>query len=332
MTPSSTNEEHAAQALVASAIRTIDAEAAGVAALAAALRGALGQAFAAAAATIRGATGRVIVTGIGKSGHVAGKIAATLASTGTPASYVNAGEARHGDLGMITPADVVLALSWSGETPELKDIIDYSRRFRVPLIALTGAPESALGRAGDITLAVPQAVEACPHGLAPTTSTTMQLALGDALAISLLEARGFTAGQFKDFHPGGRLGAQLTFVRDIMHTGAAMPLAAPDMAMGEVLVEMTAKSLGCVGIVDGEGRLSGIITDGDLRRRMHPGLLAATAAEVMTHGPRSIGPDTLASRALELINAAKITALFVIEDERPVGVVHLHDLLRIGVA
>ncbi|NND49937.1 MAG: KpsF/GutQ family sugar-phosphate isomerase [Rhizobiales bacterium] len=320
------------QALIGSAIRTIKAEAEGVAALADALGAELGTAFIEAVRTISLSTGRVIVSGLGKSGHIAGKIAATLASTGTPAFFVHAGEARHGDLGMITADDVILAVSWSGETPELTDIIEYSRRFSVPLIALTGAAGSALGRAGDITLAMPRADEACPHGLAPTTSTTMQLALGDALAVSLLEARGFTADQFKNFHPGGRLGAQLTFVRDVMHAGDDMPLAPPGLPMSEVLVIMTAKRLGCVGIVDGAGHLAGIITDGDLRRKMHPQLLAATAGEVMTPGPKAVSPATLASKALELINASQITSLFVVEAGRPVGVVHLHDLLRIGVA
>jgi arabinose-5-phosphate isomerase len=316
---------------IESAIRTIEVEAGGVASLAAALRGELGHAFREAVTAIRAAAGRVIVTGVGKSGHVARKIAATLASTGTPASFVHAGEASHGDLGMITSDDVILALSWSGETPELRDVIDYSRRFSVTLIALTGAGDSALGRAGDIALCLPRAPEACPHGLAPTTSTTMQLALGDALALSLLEARGFTVDQFRHFHPGGRLGARLTFVSDLMHRGDDMPIARPDMAMSEVLVIMTEKRLGCVGIVDAAGRLVGIITDGDLRRKMHQGLLAALAGDVMTSRPRAVAPDTLASKALEIVNSSKITSLFVVADDRPVGVVHLHDLLRIGV-
>src|SRR6476661_1823194 len=232
-----------------SALRTLDAEAGGISALNAAISNGLGRSFIAAVDLIRRAKGRVIVTGMGKSGHVARKVAATMASTGTPAFFVHPGEASHGDLGMITPDDVIMALSWSGETTELKDLIDYSRRFRIGLVAMTADGESTLGKAADVALLLPPAREACPHNLAPTTSSLMQLALGDALAITLLESRGFTALQFRDLHPGGRLGAMLKFVRDFMHTGEAMPLAQHGAPMSEAIMKMTQKSFGCVGIV-----------------------------------------------------------------------------------
>ncbi len=314
-----------------SAARTLELEAAGLDALRAALEGPLGGAFAEAVSVMGRASGRVIVTGIGKSGHIGQKIAATLASTGTPAYFVHANEASHGDLGMIARDDVILALSWSGETAELKTIITYSRRFAVPLIAITSRPESTLAKAAEITLALPRADEACPHGLALTTSTVMQLACGDCLAIALLEGKGFTAQDFKVFHPGGQLGASLKFVSDIMHGADRLPLASEDAVMSEALVTMTEKSFGCLGIVDGEGRLTGIITDGDLRRHMGEGLLSARTKAIMTRDPKTVAPDTLASAALELLNASAITAVFVVEAGRPVGILHVHDLLRIGV-
>src|SRR5580693_473499 len=258
---------------LASAFRTLETESEGLAALAAAMADGLAAPFTAAVETIRAARGRVIVTGMGKSGHVARKIAATLASTGTPAFFVHAADASHGDLGMITSDDVMLALSWSGETEELKDLINYSRRFRIALIAVTLNAESTLGKAADIVLALPQAREACPHNLAPTTSSLMQLALGDALAIALLESRGFTAIDFGVFHPRGKLGAALKFVRDMMHTGEALPLIRRGAPMSEAIVEMTTKGFGCVAITDGNGKLAGIITDGDLRRHMGADLL-----------------------------------------------------------
>src|SRR5215469_7477819 len=248
---------------VQSALRTLEVGTSGIAAIAAALQGSLGVAFATTVDLIRQAKGRVIVTGLGKSGHVARKVAATLASTGTPAFFVHAAEASHGDLGMITPDDVIIALSWSGETAELKNLIDYSRRFRIGLIAVTTEGSSTLGRAADIALMLPQAREACPHNLAPTTSSLMQLALGDALAIALLESRGFTASDFRDLHPGGRLGALLKFTRDLMHGGAAIPLKPIGTRMSDAVLEMSAKGFGCVGIIDDAGRLIGIITDGD---------------------------------------------------------------------
>ena len=318
--------------LIASALRTLEAGSGGITALSAAIHDGLGRAFIAAVDLISAARGRLIVTGMGKSGHVGRKIAATFASTGTPAFFVHPSEASHGDLGMITPDDAIMALSWSGETAELKDLIDYSRRFRIGLIAVTAVIDSTLGRAADVVLAMPQAREACPHNLAPTTSTLMQAALGDALAIALLESRGFTAIDFGHFHPGGRLGAMLKFVRDIMHTGAEIPLAAVGARMSEAIAEMTAKTFGCVGITDRRGHLVGIITDGDLRRHMSANLLDLAVEEVMTPQPRTVRPDQLVSEALELLNSSKKTQLMVVDGGKPVGVVHFHDLLRAGVA
>jgi arabinose-5-phosphate isomerase len=320
-----------------SALRTLRLERAGIAALEEALiddsRQGLGGAFDDAVRRISAARGRTIVTGMGKSGHVARKIAATMASTGTPAYFVHPGEASHGDLGMIRQDDVILALSWSGETAELADIITYSKRFVIPLIAITSSADSALGRQAEICLRLPKSEEACPNGLAPTTSTTMQLAVGDALAIALLEARGFSPSDFRMFHPGGKLGASLCFVRDVMHGPEKLPLIRPDAVMGDAILEISAKGFGCVGVVDADGRLIGIVTDGDLRRHMRPDLVTASVREVMTPDPRTIAPDLLAAKALEILNSRKITALFVLDgDGRPAGVVHLHDLLRVGVA
>ena len=317
--------------LLLSGLRTLEAEAGGIAALTASMQDGLGPAFTAAVDMVRAARGRVIVTGMGKSGHVGSKIAATLSSTGTPAFFVHPAEASHGDLGMITRDDVIMALSWSGETVELKNLIDYSRRHRIGLIAVTVDPGSTLAKAADIVLTLPQAREACPHNLAPTTSSLMQLALGDALAIALLESRGFTALDFGALHPGGRLGAALKSVRDLMHSGAKIPLAPMGSAMSDALVEMTAKGFGCVGILD-RGVLVGIITDGDLRRKMRPDLLETKVDAVMTRTPKTVRPDQLATEALEILNSSKITALFVVEASAPIGIIHLHDLLRAGVA
>jgi arabinose-5-phosphate isomerase len=322
----------ATNAFIASALRTLDTDREGVAGLAAAMCDGLGASFVAAVETIRGARGRVIVTGIGKSGHVGRKIAATLASTGTPAFFVHAADASHGDLGMITSDDVMLVLSWSGETEELKDLINYSRRFRIALIAVTVNPESTLGKAADVVLAMPETREACPHNLAPTTSSLMQLALGDALAIALLESRGFTAVDFGVFHPRGQLGAALKFVRDIMHAREAVPVITQGSLMSDAIVEMSAKGFGCVSVIDRTGKLIGIVTDGDLRRHMRVDLLQAPVDEVMTVSPKTVRPDQLASEALRLLNSSKITALFVVESDRPIGIVHFHDLLRAGVA
>jgi arabinose-5-phosphate isomerase len=317
---------------IASALRTLEAEREGVAALAAAMCDTLGASFGDAVEKIRSARGRVIVTGMGKSGHIARKVAATLASTGTPAFFVHAAEASHGDLGMITSDDVMLVMSWSGETEELKDLINYSRRFRIALIAMTASTESTLGKAADIALVLPAAREACPHNLAPTTSSLMQLALGDALAIALLESRGFTAIDFGVFHPRGKLGAALKFIRDVMHPGQAVPLIERGSPMSGAIVEMSAKGFGCVAVVGRDGRLAGVITDGDLRRHMRADLLQAQVDDIMTVSPKTVRPDQLASEALQLLNSSKITALIVVESERPVGIVHFHDLLRAGVA
>lgn len=322
-----------------SALRTLETEAKGLSALAAALSGELSRSFSDAVEKIRtvsgprGETGRVIVTGMGKSGHVGRKIASTLSSTGTPAYFVHPGEASHGDLGVISEKhDIILALSWSGETAELRDLIDYAKRFRVPLIAITSQQNSALAQAANISLILPIAPEACPNGLAPTTSTLMQLALGDALAVALLESRGFTALDFKALHPGGKLGASLTFVRDLMHTGERLPLVRAGTLMSNAIVEMSVKGFGCVGVNDESGNLLGIVTDGDLRRHMRPDLLGSKVDDVMTRNPKSARSDQLASEVLEHLNASNITALFVVENKKPVGLVHLHDLLRIGVA
>jgi arabinose-5-phosphate isomerase len=279
-----------------------------------------------------GGANRLVVSGMGKSGHVARKIAATFASTGTPSLFVHPAEASHGDLGMITPADAVLALSNSGETPELADLVDYTRRFAIPLIAITGRAESTLARAADVTLVLADAPEACPMGLAPTTSTTQMLALGDALAVALLARKGFTAADFRLFHPGGRLGRRLLRVRDLMHAGAEVPLAPASTPMHAAILAMTAGRFGCLGLVAEDGTLAGIITDGDLRRAMAPDLLTRSAAEVMTPTPRTIGADALAAEALRTMNDRRITALFVTEAGRPVGILHVHDLLRAGVA
>jgi arabinose-5-phosphate isomerase len=316
---------------ILSAARTVHLEIEGLRLLEAALESDLIDSFAEAVATIRACSGRVIVTGMGKSGHIGMKVAGTLSSTGTPAYFVHPSEASHGDLGMIAHQDVVLAFSWSGETVELGNLVSYSRRFRVPLIAVTSNPQSTLARAAEVVLAVPQSKEACPHGLAPTTSTMMQLALGDCLAIALLESKGFTALDFKVFHPGGRLGAKLKFVGDLMHRGDRLPLASSDTTMDEAIVVMTEKAFGCLGVIDTNGRLAGIITDGDLRRHMGDGLLSRTAGEIMTAGPKTVSPELLASAALEAINSSSITALFVVEDGCPVGIIHIHDLLRAGV-
>lgn len=277
-------------------------------------------------------SGRVVVSGMGKSGHVAHKIAATFASTGTPSFFVHPGEASHGDLGMITKEDAVLAISNSGDTVELADVIAHSRRFSIPLVAITANRESALAESADVVLILPDSEEACPMGLAPTTSTTVTLALGDALAIALLERRGFTADQFQLLHPGGRLGQKLLKVTDIMHGGDAMPLVAPADIMAEVLITITARRFGCAGVSDSRGGLIGIITDGDLRRHMAPDLLGLTAADIMTKDPVTVPPQSLAAEALAVMNEKAITSIFVVEESKPLGIVHIHDILRSGIA
>jgi arabinose-5-phosphate isomerase len=322
--------------VVAAALRTIATEQQGLAAMAEALKApgetGLGAAFRRAVETISAATGRVIVTGLGKSGHVARKVAATLASTGQPAMFVHAAEASHGDLGMVQNGDVVIAISWSGETVELAVVITYAKRFAIPLIAITSNPESSLGREADITLCLPSAQEACPNGLAPTTSTTMQLVIGDALAIALLETKDFSARDFQILHPGGKLGAKLAHVRDVMHRGERIPRIRTGARMAEAIVEMTTKGFGCVGVFDERGALVGIITDGDLRRHLRSHLIVDTPVEeVMTRSPRTIAPDALVAEALELISR-KISALLVVEAGEVVGIIHFHDLLRVGAA
>jgi arabinose-5-phosphate isomerase len=315
-----------------SAARTLETERAGLEAMLGELGNGLGQAFNAAIALMGSATGRVIVTGMGKSGHVGRKIAATFASTGTPAMFVHPAEASHGDLGMIQPADVVLALSWSGETSELSDIVAYTRRFRVGLVAITANKDSALGREADICLVLPKVPEACPNGLAPTTSTTMQLVLGDALAVALLEQRGFSRHDFRVYHPGGKLGAQLKQVRAVMHAGERLPIVPLGTRMSDAVVTMSAKGFGCAIVTAPDGSLAGIVTDGDLRRHMDPSLLSRPVDDVMTVSPTTIPPDTLVGEALEVVESRKIGALVVTEDGRPVGLVHVLDLLRIGAA
>ncbi len=297
-----------------------------------ALADSLGAPFSAAVALMAGLGGRVVCTGMGKSGHVARKIAATLSSTGRPAMFVHPAEASHGDLGMITTEDAVLALSNSGETAELRDLILYTRRFAIPLIAMVGRAESTLAREAEVALVLPGLTEACPLGLAPTTSTTAMLALGDALAVALLERAGFTPQHFAVFHPGGKLGSQLMRVEQLMRRVPELPLVPADCPMSEALVVMTEKCLGCVGVTDGEGKLLGIVTDGDIRRRMGADLLGRRAGEVMTRGARTIAPDALAVEALATMNRQAITVLFVLEDGVPIGAIHLHDCLRAGIA
>ncbi|MBI1272499.1 MAG: KpsF/GutQ family sugar-phosphate isomerase [Alphaproteobacteria bacterium] len=293
----------------------------------------LGDNFRNAVDILLGVKGRVVVSGMGKSGHIARKIAATLASTGTPALFVHPGEASHGDLGMIVKEDAVLALSNSGETAELSDLIAYTRRFGIPLIGITRGGASTLAEQADCALILPPVPEVCPMGLAPTTSTTMSLALGDALAVAVMECKGFKADDYRNFHPGGKLGDSLKRVEDIMHKGAALPLAKPQDTMAEVMVTITEKRFGCVGVVGNDGKLAGIITDGDLRRHMSPDLLARKAETIMTRDPMTIGPRMLAVEALNVLNEHKRTNVFVVDDGgKPLGIIHIHDLLRIGVA
>ncbi len=299
----------------------------------------LREAFAAAVRLVIGLEGRLIVSGVGKSGHVGAKLAATFASTGAPAYFVHPTEASHGDLGMIRREDAILALSWSGETRELSDLVAYSRRFAVPLIAVTGGADSMLARAADVALVLPAAREACPHNLAPTTSTLMQLALGDALAVAMLRRRGFSATDFRDLHPGGKLGAQLKTVSALMLSGSHMPLIAPDATVERAIGAITSKGCGIAGVLDEGGRLVGVITDGDIRRfverhaetPMRQALTETTARDVMTRDPVIAAPDMLAVSAVAAMEARRISAMFVVEDGRPVGVVTLLQFLRSGV-
>jgi arabinose-5-phosphate isomerase len=316
-------------ALLAAGRRVIGIEAAALAALG----DGLDDSFARAVAAILAAPGRVIVSGMGKSGHVGRKIAATLASTGTPAHFVHPAEASHGDLGMLAVGDIALVLSNSGETPELADIVAYTRRFGIPLIGVAGRAGSTLLTRADIALLLPPAEEACGQGIVPTTSTTMTLALGDALAVALMEHRRFTPERFREFHPGGKLGARLARVRDLMHDGERLPLVAADTPMPQVLLAMSGKGFGVAGVTDASGGLAGIITDGDLRRHMD-GLMDHSAAAVMTRDPLTIAPDRLAEEAVRIMNDRKITCLFAVAGPgaRPEGLIHIHDCLRAGIA
>lgn len=322
----------ALQGAIASALKTLASEKQGIEALEAAFIGNLSSSFETAVQTIRNVNGHVVITGLGKSGHIGTKIAATLASTGTPAFFVHAAEANHGDLGMIGSDDVILALSWSGETLELSGIINHAARFRIPLIAMTSGENSVLGRQADVVLLLPKIEEACPHGLAPTTSTIMQLAMGDALAVALLEMRGFTATDFKIYHPGGSLGASLKYVRDIMHGGSRIPLVEQGTTMTDAMNVLVEKHFGCVGVVNQEGELTGIVTDGDLARNMHFDLSKFNVDEVMTKKPKTLEPNTLVGAATAFINDHHIGAFFVVENKKPIGIVHFHDLLRVGAA
>jgi len=319
----------ASDADLAIARRVLDIEATALRELADSLNGD----FCKAIDLIEGLMGRLVITGMGKSGHIAKKIAATFASTGTPSFFVHPAEASHGDLGMIGKDDAVLALSNSGETPELSDIIAFTRRFNVPLIGMTRKPESSLAKQSDCPLVLPASPEACPNKQAPTTSTTAMLALADALAVTLMERRGFSADDFRTFHPGGKLGQRLLHVHDVMHDADSLPLIARDALMSEALVTMTSHSFGCVGVLGDDGALIGIVTDGDLRRHMANNLVAMKVGDVMTAGPKVTHPDALAVEALAIMNDRSITALFVLDENKvPVGLVHIHDLLRSGVA
>jgi arabinose-5-phosphate isomerase len=317
---------------VACAVQAMQLETDGLQAVGLALSGELGARLSDAVEAIFTLRGRVVVTGMGKSGHVGRKLAATFASTGTPSLFIHPAEASHGDLGMIQTEDLVLALSWSGETAELADIVAYTRRFGVPLVAITSRPQGTLAVASDIALVLPQVREACPNGLAPTTSTTAQMALGDALAVCLLQRRAFSPEDFRGFHPGGKLGARLKRVRDLMHDSQWVPAVDRSAPLSGAILAMTSGRFGIVGVLDDTGRLVGVITDGDLRRALEAGFYDRPTQEVMGRQPRTIRPDALAQEALARMNAERITSLFVTEDGRPVGVIHVHDLLRGGVA
>jgi len=318
---------HSPAELAAIGRRVLTREAEALNALAACLDGA----FAKVVELFFGLKGRVVVTGMGKSGHIARKVAATLSSTGTPALFVHPGEAAHGDLGMITTEDAVLALSNSGEAAELNVILAYTRRFGIPLVGMTGTPDNTLARAADLALVLPPEPEACPIGLAPTVSTTMMLGLGDALAVALMERRGFNEDDYRVFHPGGQLGRELLRVADLMARGERVPLIGPDALMAEAIVVMSSKGFGCVGVIDQAGELVGIITDGDLRRALAlPAMTERPVHSVMTQNPKVIGPDALAAEALGIMNRSDhpFTALIVVEDARPIGIVGVHDLLK----
>lgn len=321
------------RANIESALRTLQFEQKGLEAVSQALSNGMGQPFQKACEILKDIGGRVIVTGVGKSGHIGTKIAATLASTGTPAFFVHPAEANHGDLGMIARDDAIIALSWSGETAELKGVIAYSSRFSIPMIAITKNRNSALGKQATVCLELPNAEEACPNGLAPTTSTTMQMAIGDALAVALLEGRGFSADDFGVYHPGGSLGSKLTHVEEVMHKGDAIPLVAENTPMKDAIMVLSNKRFGCVGVTDASGLLVGILTDGDLARNLDKSLNSLSVNDLMTRSPKTIKADALVTSAMATLNSFNISALIVTDKEqRPQGIIHLHDLLRIGVA
>lgn len=309
------------------AIRTIDREIDTIIKL----KNSLDDNFTKALDAMQNAKGRIIITGMGKSGHIGKKIAASLASTGTPSFFVHPAEASHGDLGMITEEDVVIAISNSGESKELIDILNYCKRFGIKLISITKNPESSLGKAGDIVLLLPNNGEACPLGLAPTSSTTATLVLGDILTAGLIERKGFTKADFNARHPGGKLGSILQRVSDLMHIGAEMPLLNEDADMQKVLLEMTSKRLGCVGFINENGDLTGMLTDGDLRRCLSVQVFDKKASDLMTKNPKTITKDTMASEAMKILHDKKITNIFVVENNKPIGVLHIHDLLNNGV-
>lgn len=310
------------------AIRTIDREIDTIQKL----KESLNETFTQALDVMQNAKGRIIITGMGKSGHIGKKIAASLASTGTPSFFVHPAEASHGDLGMITEDDVVIAISNSGESKELVDILNYCKRFGIKLISITKNPESSLGKAGDIVLLLPNNGEACPLGLAPTSSTTATLVLGDILTAGLIERKGFTKADFNSRHPGGKLGSILQKVSDLMHTGAEMPILEENSDMQRVLLEMTSKRLGCVGFINSNGEFTGMLTDGDLRRCLSPQILQEQAINLMTKNPKTISKDVMASEAMKIMHDKKITNIFVLENQKPIGVIHIHDLLNNGVA
>ena len=318
---------------IESAMRTIETERRGLEALERALASGLAGPFSRAVEIIGDISGRVVITGVGKSGHIGNKLAASLASTGTPSFFVHPVEANHGDLGMITQDDVIIAISWGGESAEMRGIISYSRRFSIPMIAITAGETSTLARESDVVLLLPKEQEACPHGLAPTTSTMLQLAIGDALTVALLEARGFTAEDFRTFHPGGKLGASLSHVADIMHKGDRVPLVKLGTGMPEAAMMLSKMRFGCVGVIDEKGCLCGIVPDGDIARNLGASLAEKLVDEVMTPNPKTVKETTLATSAMAVLNRHNISALMVIDEgRRPIGVVHFHDLLRIGVA
>lgn len=281
---------------------------------------------------IQNAAGRIILTGMGKSGHIAKKIAASLASTGTPSFFLHPAEASHGDLGMVTDEDVIIAISNSGESRELIDILNYSKRFGIKLIAITKNPDSSLGKAGDIVLKLPSSKEACPLGLAPTSSTTATLVLGDIITVALIERKGFSKAQFNQRHPGGKLGSILQKVKDLMHTGSEMPLLRDDAKINDIILEMTSKRLGCVGFVDVEGNFVGMFTDGDLRRCINHDLKSVKASDIMTKNPITVSKDLFTTEAIKIMNDKKITNIFVVENSKPIGTIHIHDLLKSGAA